>query len=164
MMVDKQMTDEKIRELRNALGNFATGITVITALDQQGEPKGMTANSFSSVSLEPPLVSWCVGRESKLFDLFQVTNHFAVNILHSGQQSISQLFASPNDDKFGQIPWHAGMNGLPLLDESSCQFQCEIEHRYSGGDHTIVIGRVLDFYSKPMSPLIFHGGQYQELK
>ena len=158
------MTDEQIRTLRSALGNFATGITVITALDENGEPRGMTANSFSSVSLEPALVSWCVGRESGLFDLFQKANHFAVNILHSGQQSLSQLFAGPDENKFGQTSWHAGIHGLPLLDDCACRFQCEIKHRYSGGDHTILIGRVLDFTSQPMSPLIFHGGQYQELK
>ncbi len=158
------MTDEKIRDLRNALGNFATGITVITALDENNEPKGMTANSFSSVSLEPPLVSWCVGRESRLFDLFQTTTHFAVNILHSGQQSVSQLFANPDENKFEQTPWHKGINGLPLLDDCRCQFQCEIVHRYSGGDHCILIGRILDFTSQPMDPLIFHGGKYQELK
>ncbi len=158
------MTEEQIRALRNALGNFATGITVITALNENGEPQGMTANSFSSVSLEPPLVSWCVGRESRLFDLFQKTSHFAVNILTTEQEETSQLFASPTDDKFGNIKWHEGLNGLPLLDDSPCQFQCEIEHRYSGGDHTILIGRVLEFANKPMSPLIFHGGQYRSLK
>lgn len=158
------MTEEQIRALRDALGNFATGITVITALDEYGTPQGMTANSFSSVSLEPPLVSWCVGRESRLFDLFQKTSHFAVNILTTEQEKASQLFASPADDKFEHIEWHAGLNGLPLLDGSPCQFQCEIEHRYSGGDHTILIGRVLEFANDPMSPLIFHGGQYRSLK
>ena len=158
------MTEEQIRALRNALGNFATGITVITALNENGEPQGMTANSFSSVSLEPPLVSWCVGRESRLFNLFQKTSHFAVNILTTEQEETSQLFASPTDDKFEHIKWHEGLNGLPLLDDSPCQFQCEIEHRYSGGDHTILIGRVLEFANKPMSPLIFHGGQYRSLK
>ncbi len=158
------MTEEQIRALRNALGNFATGITVITALDENGEPQGMTANSFSSVSLQPPLVSWCVGRESRLFDLFQKTSRFAVNILTTEQEKTSQLFASPAENKFEQIEWYAGLNGLPLLNDSPCQFQCEIEHRYSGGDHTILIGRVLDFSSQPMSPLIFHGGQYRSLK
>lgn len=158
------MTEENSRSLRNALGSFATGITVITAVDENGEPQGMTANSFSSVSLEPPLVSWCVGRESRLFDLFQTTDHFAVNILTKAQQHASQLFAEPSDNKFEQVSWHGGIKGLPLLDDSPCQFQCEIEHRYAGGDHTILIGRVLAFSSEPMTPLIFHDGQYKSLK
>lgn len=157
------MTEEDTRALRNALGNFATGITVMTTLDTNGKPQGMTANSFSSVSLEPPLVSWCVGRESRLFNLFQSTHYFAVNILHRNQQSVSQLFSNSHDNKFEETPWHSGLNGLPLLDDCYCQLQCKIEHRYSAGDHVILIGRVLDFKSQPMSPLIFHGGQYQVL-
>ncbi|MEH6469153.1 MAG: flavin reductase family protein [Porticoccus sp.] len=158
------MTDNEVRALRNAMGNFATGITVVTAVDEHGDPRGMTANSFSSVSLEPALISWCVGRESRLFKLFQHTNHFAVNILHSGQQSISQLFAGPEENKFDRVSWYPGMNGVPLLNDCASVFQCEIEHRYPGGDHTILVGRVLDFSSIPMAPLIFHCGQYQELK
>jgi 4-hydroxyphenylacetate 3-hydroxylase, reductase component len=158
------MTENEVRALRNAMGNFATGITVVTAVDELGEPQGMTANSFSSVSLEPALISWCVGRESRLFTLFQHTNHFAVNILHSGQQSLSQLFAGPEENKFDRISWSPGMNGVPLLNDCASVFQCGIEHRYPGGDHTILVGRVLDFSSIPMAPLIFHCGQYQELK
>lgn len=158
------MTNDETRALRNALGNFATGITVVTAIDSNGNPQGMTANSFSSVSLEPPLVLWCVGRDSRLFELFENVDHFAVNILHSGQESISQLFAGPEGDKFGQLPWHTGLNNLPLLDDCDCYFQCAVEHRYPGGDHTIIVGRVLDFASTPLSPLIFQGGQYQSLK
>ena len=158
------MTDNEVRTLRNAMGNFATGITVITAVDEQGEPKGMTVNSFSSVSLEPALISWCVGQESRLFELFRHTNHFAVNILHSGQQSLSQLFAGPEENKFDRISWYPGINGVPLLNDCASVFQCEVEHRYPGGDHTILVGRVLDFSSIPMAPLIFHCGQYQELK
>ncbi len=158
------MTNVEVRALRNAMGNFATGITVVTAINENGEPQGMTANSFSSVSLEPPLISWCVGKDSRLFELFGKTNHFAVHILHSGQQAVSQLFAGPEENKFDQLSWCPGINGVPLLDDCASVFQCEMEHRYPGGDHTILVGRVLDFTSMPMPPLIFHGGQYQELK
>lgn len=158
------MTEEQTRELRNALGNFATGITVITTVDDNGLPQGMTANSFSSVSLEPPLVSWCVGKESRLFDLFQTAEYFAVNILSSGQEFLSQLFSGPDEDKFQQVPWHSGTHNLPLLDDCACQFQCKIEHRYPGGDHCILIGQILEYTSTPLSPLIFHGGQYRKLE
>ncbi|MDP1520224.1 flavin reductase family protein [Porticoccus litoralis] len=158
------MTNNPQRELRNAMGNFATGITVITALDGQGNPRGMTANSFSSVSLEPAMVSWCVGRDSRLFELFQQTDHFAVNILHSGQQAISQLFAGSEQNKFDHVNWHPGLHGLPILDDCPCHFQCRIEHRHPGGDHIILVGRVLEFSNEPLEPLIFHGGQYRTLK
>ena len=94
------MAVQENREIRNAFSSFATGITVITALDGEKTPQGMTANSFSTVSLEPPLISWCVGQESRLFDLFQQASHFAVNILNNNQRSISELFSSSHNDKF----------------------------------------------------------------
>ncbi|MFT7267266.1 MAG: flavin reductase (DIM6/NTAB) family NADH-FMN oxidoreductase RutF [Porticoccus sp.] len=158
------MAAQENRELRNAFGSFATGITVITTLDGEKAPRGMTANSFSTVSLEPPLVSWCVGQESRLFELFQQASHFAVNILSSNQKSISELFASSHNDKFSQASWRSGAHNLPLLDDCACQFTCATEHRYSGGDHIIIVGRVLDFSDNNISPLIFHGGKYQKLK
>ncbi len=158
------MTAQENHELRNAFGSFATGITVITTLDGEKTPQGMTANSFSTVSLEPPLVSWCVGQESRLFDLFQQADHFAVNILSGNQKSTSELFASSHNDKFSQASWHSGAHGLPLLDGCASQFTCATEHLYSGGDHIIIVGRVLDFSNNNISPLIFHGGKYQKLK
>ena len=158
------MSHDQTRALRNAMGNFATGITVITTVDQEGNPRGMTANSFSSVSLEPALISWCVGQESRLFDLFQQVDHFAVNILHSGQAETSQLFAGNEQNKFDHVAWHPGLNGVPLLDDCSCIFQCKVEHRHPGGDHIILVGRVVDFSNEPLEPLIFHGGQYRTLK
>jgi|TARA_B110000503_G_scaffold53778_1_gene86349 flavin reductase (DIM6/NTAB) family NADH-FMN oxidoreductase RutF len=158
------MAVQENREIRNAFSSFATGITVITALDGEKTPQGMTANSFSTVSLEPPLISWCVGQESRLFDLFQQASHFAVNILNNNQRSISELFSSSHNDKFSQVLWHAGAHDLPLLNDYACQFICATEHRYSGGDHIIIVGRVLDFSNNNVSPLIFHGGKYQALK
>ena len=97
------MTKDQIRSMRNAMGNFATGITVMTTVDPEGNARGMTANSFSSVSLEPALVSWCVGSESRLFGLFQEQDYFVVNILHSGQADLSQLFAGTDDNKFANV-------------------------------------------------------------
>ncbi len=158
------MNHDQTRALRNAMGNFATGITVITTVDQEGKPRGMTANSFSSVSLDPALISWCVGKESRLFELFHQVDHFAVNILHSGQTETSQLFAGNEQNKFDHVVWHPGLNGVPLLDDCSCIFQCQVEHRHPGGDHIILVGRVLDFSNEPLEPLIFHGGQYRTLK
>ena len=96
------MTNQENRDLRNAFSNFATGITVITSLDAEKNPMGMTANSFSTVSLEPPMVSWCIGRQSTLFNFFQQAEYFAVNILSSDQRSVSELFSSSHSDKFSQ--------------------------------------------------------------
>jgi len=157
------MTNQENRDLRNAFSNFATGITVITSLDAEKTPIGITANSFSTVSLEPPMVSWCIGRQSTLFKNFQQAEYFAVNILSSGQRSTSELFSSSHSDKFSQHSWHYDKHKLPLLDGCVCQLVCRTEHRYSGGDHIILVGQVLDIVNNNMPPLIYHGGQYQTL-
>tara|TARA_B110000196_G_scaffold118988_1_gene103333 strand:- start:5671 stop:6147 length:477 start_codon:yes stop_codon:yes gene_type:complete len=158
------MADNTTKDLRKAFGNFATGITVITSTDPKGKPQGMTVNSFSTVSLDPPLVSWCIGREATLFELFQQTEHFAVNILSSDQKPISELFASSSVDKFSKHSWLSGFKSLPLLDNCACQLLCSVEHKYAGGDHVIVVGRVIQTNSNGNSPLIYHGGKYKELK
>lgn len=158
------MTDIKTRDLRTAFGNFATGITVITALDKDKKLNGMTANSFSTVSLEPPLISWCIGRESALFNLFEQVEYFAVNILSSDQRSISEVFASSQKNRFLEGPWDVGTHGLPVLKNCACQLICATEHRYPGGDHKILVGRVLEITNNNKMPLIYHGGQYQTLK
>lgn len=152
------------RPLRDALGNFATGITVITTRCPNGQPKGMTVNSFASVSLEPPLVSWCIGEQASLWELFQESDYFAVNILQAHQQVLSNRFAGSHKDNFDEVPWHEGQHGLPLLTGCNSYFQCQVQHRYPGGDHHIIVGRVLDFSGDTMSPLVFFGGEYHELK
>ena len=103
------MTNKTPKDLRNAFGNFATGITVITSIDTKGRPQGITVNSFSTVSLDPPLISWCIGRKATLFSLFQQAEHFAVNILSIDQKSISELFASSSVDKFPKQSWSSGI-------------------------------------------------------
>lgn len=150
------------QSLRAAFGNFATGVTVITA-EQNGNPVGMTVNSFSSVSLTPPLISWCVGDQATLFAFFQHTDFFAVNVLSQQQQPLSNLFASGEDDCFDTVTWRKGKHNLPLLDGCIANFQCQVEHRYAGGDHTILVGRVLAYACTTAEPLIFFGGKYREL-
>ena len=160
----KYMIDQSTIDLRKAFGNFATGITVITTVDNIGSPQGRTVNSFSTVSLKPPLISWCIGREAKLFNLFKKTEYFAVNILSNNQRSVSELFASSKENKFSEQKWYHGAKNLPLLDNCACQFLCSTEHRYPGGDHLILIGRVMQINDNGYLPLIYHGGNYQELK
>ncbi|MFC6634321.1 flavin reductase family protein [Microbulbifer taiwanensis] len=151
------------RKFRNALGQFATGVTVVTALDRSGNRVGMTANSFSSVSLDPMLVLWSVAKSCNAFDVFNHAEQFAIHVLHAGQQQVSNQFASKVPDRFAGIPCAEGIGGLPLLKDYGALFQCQTEHRYEGGDHIILVGRVLDFDLKPKPPLIFHAGRYADL-
>ncbi len=158
------MNDDLNRELRNALGCFATGITVITALDREQRPMGMTVNSFASVSLEPPLISWCLAKDCHAYDSYMTAEHFAVNILSDQQEDLSQLFASPLEDKFAQTDWQPGIYNLPLLTGCIAHIECKREQDYPAGDHSILIGQVLNFDYNNQSPLIFSQCQYNRLK
>lgn len=152
------------RAFRNALGQFATGVTVVTTTDTDGRKVGMTANSFSSVSLEPMLVLWSVAKTSNSFDVFNETEHFNIHILNSEQKDLSNHFASKDiADRFADIEHSTGHGGSPLLTDYSAVFQCDIEARYEGGDHIILVGRVVEFDNKEKAPLLFHCGQYAEL-
>ncbi len=164
LTTSKKMIDDLNRELRNALGCFATGITVITALDKDQQPMGMTVNSFASVSLEPPLISWCLAKNCHFYDAFMAAEHFAVNILSDQQENLSQLFASPIEDKFAQADWQPGIEGLPLLAGCIAHLECQREQDYPGGDHSILIGRVLNFDYNSQSPLIFSQCQYSRIE
>jgi flavin reductase (DIM6/NTAB) family NADH-FMN oxidoreductase RutF len=159
------------RELRNALGAFATGVTIVTTLvndehDGQG-PVAMTANSFSSVSLEPPLILWSLARNAQSFKAFEQAEHFAVHILHSGQQGLSNICATKNADKFAEISWHPGINGVPIFDDYNTCFQCSVESKVDGGDHLIILGRVCAIDNKERethsTPLLFYQGQYKNI-
>lgn len=154
-------SDQK-RSLRNALGQFATGITVATTT-HDGEPLGMTVNSFTSVSLEPPLVLWSVGRQSHLFEAFANCERYAINVLHSGQSELSNLFASSLSDRFGNTQWQMSELGLPLFKDCRTHFQCEVRERIDAGDHVILLAEVLEFSSSQHPPLVFFGGDYRTL-
>lgn len=151
------------KAFRNALGQFATGVTVVTTLDAQGNKVGMTANSFSSVSLEPMLVLWSIARSSKSFAEFTSADRFAIHVLHANQQAVSNQFASNCDDRFSSVPHSEGLGGIPLLKDFSAVFQCQTEHQYEGGDHVIIVGRVVEFENRQQPPLIFHAGRYADL-
>ncbi|MDE0747408.1 MAG: flavin reductase family protein [Porticoccaceae bacterium] len=150
--------------LRNALGSFATGVTVITALGIKGQKVGMTANSFSSVSLDPALVLWSIGRDSNCFDDFIAAKAFAIHMLTSDQQELSNRFARTGSDRFAGLDCPEGVMGIPLLPHSSACFQCTIEHQYDGGDHVILVGKVVEFTDNGHNPLIFHRGNYASLQ
>jgi len=154
----------KIKKFRNALGTFTTGITIVTTLDEEGNPYGITVNSFASVSLEPPLVLWSIGRDSDHHEIFEQTDYFAIHVLHEKQQALSEHFATTKVDKFSDLSWQKGEYGSPILEEYGSCFQCRTEDRYAGGDHTIIVGHVEIFHTQnKCQPLVFHKGQYQKL-
>ncbi len=148
------------RDFRNALGTYATGVTIITAAGADGKPVGITCNSFASVSLNPPLVLWSLVLYSSSLSAFQNASHFAVNVLESGQQALANKFAKSSDDKFTGVDWIPGLGGAPLLRESVANFQCRAANRYYGGDHVIFLGAVEAYAYNGNEPLLFARGGY----
>lgn len=147
-------------ELRRALGQYATGVTVVTARAPDGRNVGMTANSFTSVSLEPPLILWCPGKNAPSLPDFTDASHFAVHVLAAGQHHLSRRFATPADDKFRSTPTTPGIAGTPLLDGAVARFQCRTVQRLDAGDHVIFLGEVEQYEAEGGAPLVFHSGYY----
>jgi 3-hydroxy-9,10-secoandrosta-1,3,5(10)-triene-9,17-dione monooxygenase reductase component len=160
-MSDTSRFDAK--ELRQVLGSFVTGVTVVTTADAEGKRYGVTANSFSSVSLDPPLVLWSVAKTANCYNAFMKAKHFAIHVLHAGQESVSRLFATKEADKFANLKWHENAKGAPLLDDFSVRFECSTEHLYEGGDHIIVVGRVHEMSVQDGEPLGFYKGKYAKI-
>jgi flavin reductase (DIM6/NTAB) family NADH-FMN oxidoreductase RutF len=148
------------RDFRNALGTYATGVTVITAADPDGKPYGLTCNSFASVSLNPPLVLWSLVVYSSSLIVFQNASHFAVNVLGASQQALANKFAKSSDDKFASVDWSPGLGNAPVLAESVANFQCRSVNRYYGGDHVIFLGAVEAYSYNRKEPLLFARGTY----
>lgn len=148
------------RELRRVLGTFVTGVTVVTALDNNHKPIGLTANSFSSVSLDPPLVLWSQSRTAPSHNLFLQASRFAISILADDQYALSNQFARPSADKFAGVETVEGQGGVPLIAGAAAWIECDAEVNYPGGDHTIFLGRVRRFHHHERRPLAFGGGRY----
>ncbi|MET9030858.1 flavin reductase [Nocardia sp. NPDC004168] len=149
-----------VRTLRNALGQYATGVTVVTTRAPDGRKVGVTANSFTSVSLDPPLIAWCPARKAASLPDFTAANYFAVNVLAADQHQLSRQFATPAADKFAGVSHHDGIAGIPLLDRTIARFQCRTAQRVDAGDHVIFIGEVEKFDTTVGAPLVFHSGAY----
>src|SRR5215217_2007808 len=147
------------RTLRDALGCFATGVTVVTALDGAGKPVGLTANSFTSVSLDPPLLLVCIAKEAASAPALLAARHFAVNVLQTGQQPASIRFSTRHEDRFGPNDWSPGEYGAPILGNSLSVFECERHAVHDGGDHHMLVGHVLKASFDPtLDPLLFFRG------
>ena len=145
---------------RDALGSFVTGVTIVTARDEAGRPYGLTANSFNSVSLDPPMVLWSLSLRSRTLPVFRDATSWAVHVLAADQQPMSDRFARPGEDKFAGLAVMDGPEGAPLIEGYAARFGCRARFEYEGGDHAIFLGEVVDFDRREAAPLIYHGGRY----
>jgi flavin reductase (DIM6/NTAB) family NADH-FMN oxidoreductase RutF len=153
-------TDFDRRAFRKALGTFLTGVTVVATLQQDGEPRGFTANSFTSVSLDPPLVLICIAKTASSYPVFAAAEHFSVNVLAEAQADISSLFATKSAEKFAKTNWRKGPAGSPILDSVVAWFDCQRHDMVDAGDHIILIGRVVGFDQAAVNPLGYCRGAH----
>lgn len=151
------------RALRDALGCFATGVGVITTATPGGHKMGLTVNSFSSLSLDPPLILWSLSLASGLSDHFVKGCPFVINFLHDGQSDLALKFATALEDRFKSIELRDGQGGAPIFLDNAGYLECITEAVYPGGDHAIIIGRVTGFEAGTKPPLIFHQGKFKSL-
>lgn len=165
--MNAHVTDPEIgidpRELRDALGCFATGVCVVTTIGDEGRPVGMTINSFSSVSLDPPLILWSIGLRAPSRGAFQTHGSFAINIMGRDAKDTTLNFARPSEDKFSGINWTPGLNKVPVLGEALSVLECKVEDQIVSGDHEIFIGRVVRIDQRDGDPLLFHRGAFASL-
>ena len=148
-------------EFRAALGMFATGVTIVTARTAQGEMIGLTANSFNSVSLSPPLVLWSLARAAGSLPVFATGSHYVINILAADQQALALRFAQRGAERWAGVGYHLSASGTPVLDGVAASFECFNRSRYEEGDHVIFVGEVEHCaHDAARSPLLFHGGKF----
>jgi len=152
--------DFDTRQFRNALGQFATGVTIVTAPDGAGGYVGTTASSFNSVSVDPPLILWSIDNGARSLPAYEAAEHFVVNVLAADQVSLSNHFARQQEDKFAGVDYQLDAQGVPVLDGCSAYFHCRTRYLYEGGDHTIIVGEVLQYDASERDGLLFHQGRY----
>ena len=164
--IARRIADEQaafdLRDFRSALGQFATGVAVITTLTPDGKRVGVTANSFTSVSMDPPLVLWCPGKHLWSLPHFEESTHFTINVLASDQHALSRQFGSSAADKFQGVALTEGIAGVPVLDGTVATFECRTVARHEAGDHVVYIGEVERYSYRPEPPLVFHAGSYHD--
>ncbi len=149
------------REFRGALGMFATGVTIVTTLSAEGAPVGLTANSFNSVSLDPPLVLWSLSRAAASLPAFEAGSHYAINVLAADQKALAERFASKATDRWQGVQATPGAGGAPLIAGAAATFECFNRSRYNEGDHVIFVGEVERCaWRDDATPLLYHGGRF----
>lgn len=154
------MNDNDAKELRRAFGQFATGVTIVTTASPDGEPIGVTANSFSSVSLRPPMLLWSLANSARSKKSFVEAKYFCVHVLTDAQMGVSKRFARRGENKFGSVDWSWGERSLPMLDDYVARFLCKTTDQFSVGDHVVIVGEVLAYDKTHKRPLVYCGGEY----
>lgn len=162
-MIKQIETAFDAKAFRRALGNFATGVTIMTAQNAQGDTVGVTANSFNSVSLDPALILWSIDKRSSSYAVFEQATHFAVNVLSAEQIELSNQFARSQQDKYANVDFVLGAGNAPILNACAAVFECERYDILEGGDHWIILGRVVNFQDHGRSPLLYHQGAYSSV-
>ncbi|WP_439106882.1 flavin reductase family protein [Congregibacter sp.] len=153
------------RELRNALGQFATGVCLVTVVDDNGVAQALTINSFSSVSLEPPLVLWSLQKDAEIYPVYATAPHYCISVLSQAQEEHSSTYAEKGGHRLSEAHFELGQNGAPVIKGALVSFECSLEQTFDGGDHIILLGRVTHMSEvDSQSPLVFFCGQYRELK
>lgn len=148
-------------DLRAALGQFATGVTIVTARDAQGGLVGLTANSFNSVSLSPPLILWSLGIHAGTLPGFRTATHYAINVLAADQRVLAERFCRRGIDRFEGTPWSPGITGAPIIEGASAVFECSQYSQHEAGDHIVFVGKVEHCSRRVgVAPLLFHGGRF----
>lgn len=150
-------------EFRRACGRFATGVTIASVVDANGMAHGLTVSSFTSVSLEPPLILICLGHEVTMIEVFRRASHYGISVLREEDREISNRFATKGHDRFDGIGWHRGNTGVPLIDSAVAAFECEVHQRFTSGDHDILVGRVVETRVEDGPPLIYFASRYRKL-
>jgi flavin reductase (DIM6/NTAB) family NADH-FMN oxidoreductase RutF len=148
------------KELRNVLGCFGTGVTVVTTISASGERVGLTANSFSSVSLDPPIVLWSLGKQSRYLPIFHESGRFVINVLGVDQLHLSNQFAKPSDDRFAGVECQLGLGGLPVIQGCAANIECETISAQEVGDHVLYLGKILRYTHIKKDSLLFCNGAY----
>ena len=150
-------------EFRRACGRFATGVTIASVMDENGTAHGLTVSSFTSVSLEPPLILICLGHEVTNIEAFRRASHYGISVLREQDRQLSTHFATKGHDRFNSVGWHRGTTGVPLIDCALAAFECEVHQRFTSGDHDILVGRVVETRVKEGPPLIYFASRYCKL-
>ena len=152
-----QNNAEKINAFKEAMANYPTGVTIVTATDSDGNPIGLTVNSFASVSLDPLLVLWSIDKRVSTYETFTKIDQFAINLLADNQADIASLFARSHQDRFANCDWYQSQHQLPIIKGAMSSLQCKTFKQIEAGDHTILIGEVIDIAVDKKGPLVYHG-------
>lgn len=157
------LSDDGVSAFRSCLSAFSTGVAIVTTCSLDGEKVGLTVNSFSSLSIDPPMVLWCLGKKSKSVPLFKEGRPFNINVLTSKQENLAQIFSSQNNDRFKDVALTGDPSGAPIIEGCLSWFECTVDSVFEGGDHYIITGLVSKFSRRGEKPLVFHDGQFKTI-